>query len=213
MPVVPFIPLIAGGVKAATGIYGSKKQQRGNDRALAAEERALLRQEKLDSETAAEQKLQWESDEKFRRDQFAASEETRIFQRGLDTYDQELQVAREARKTPYRQASRQSLGRLGEVLGLDFDQGYAVANPEWSRPNYHESDRAQATAARAGASAPPQGRQNVGITMGGALSKDRPGTLTPGRNATDTSYSPVNQIKKMRKQFQHQPIPGLPRGF
>lgn len=118
------MPLWAGiGGKATDtlfGIYANKKQQQGNREALAyqqakdaeamAYEREQMAEQKrqFDMQQAAA-KAQWDAQQKFQQDQFAASEEERL-------YNRRLQDEKEARRAPYRAASLDALNRLPDIL-------------------------------------------------------------------------------------------------
>ena len=101
-------------------LYGANKAQGANREALAAQMAAqtqaeILAREQLAEEkrqfelTRSEQAAQWAADQKFKADQFAASEEERL-------YDRRLRDEKEARLGPYREASAAALGRLPGVI-------------------------------------------------------------------------------------------------
>ena len=167
--------LAAGGAQA----YGAHRQGQASTRASAAtttanaealrfeREQAAADQRRFDAEQTAKRE-QWAADEAFRQNQYRASEEDRLFQRML--LEQQ-----EARRAPFREASRQALGRVGDILGIRFDT--AVRPP---------------LVAAAG----------TPLAAGGApVSSARPRPMLPGpvtadprgaaRPATEASYAPV----------------------
>lgn len=66
----------------------------------------------------AESQRQWEADQKFKADQFAASEQDRMRRQQLEDYNLQLTKESEARKAPRRAASAGALLRLQDLLRL-----------------------------------------------------------------------------------------------
>ncbi len=188
---------IAGIASGIGAIAGSRSASSASKRATEAEERGLDQQLALERERDVESRRQWDADQVFQQREFEAAEEARMFQRRLDTYNQELVAAREARRTPYRAASRAAMGRLGDVLGLEFDIGDAVASPGWETgdagvaPTGAASDVVATGASRLQPGAPR--------TMGQVLGMDPAQAQTRTGDATGLSYSPVNQVRQMRR--------------
>ena len=190
--------IIGSAVSGGATVHGARKQAQASREALRSEERSTAAAEQLERENAAEDRRRWEIEEAQRAEEFAATEEERLFRRRLDEYNIELAAAREARQAPYRAARRAAMGRLGDVLGLDFDMGDPVAGPVWpggDGSGAMPTTTAGATAVTpAGMRAPQQPR-----TLGQVLGMD-PGTRTLSRPATDLSYSPVNQVRALRRR-------------
>jgi uncharacterized protein YhaN len=101
-------------------IYASHKQSSANRDALAAQERSDMRAQQIEADNRAEQKrqfdlqqaqlkAQWDAQQKFEADRFAASEEERLHTR-------QLSDEREARRAPYRAASAAALERLPGLI-------------------------------------------------------------------------------------------------
>lgn len=114
--------LKAGEIAAGTfgNIYGARKNQTANREALAAQQASTDQAMMFEREQMAEAKrqfdiqqsqlrAQWERDQAMQAQQFAATEDERLYQR-------KLLEDRETRRAPYRQASADALGRLPGIL-------------------------------------------------------------------------------------------------
>ena len=146
---------------------------------------------KLERDQMAEDKRRWEIDEAFRKQQWSASEETRLYELALSRYGQELLVARDARAQPYRRASRSALIRLGDILGIDFDPGELVDSPVWRGGGLSGASGADLPLPAGNATQAPSGMR-PGMTTGEMLRmSDRAVNDAP---STEASYSPVNPV-------------------
>jgi hypothetical protein len=132
----------AVGAAIATGLFSGGAAIAGNKAASSASGRAerfereqFQRQMALERERDIEAKRQWEALQEANRLKFESDQNARIYQRALDNYNQEARIAHGARRTPYRAISREAVGRLGQILGMDIDVGSAVPNPTWRRPD------------------------------------------------------------------------------
>jgi len=182
MPVaIPIAMVAAGAIAGGASVYGARQQGRSSQRAGEIQERsntAALDYERqqaeedkrrFEEEQAAKQK-QFDADEAFRQNQWKASEEDRLFHRML--LEQQ-----EARRAPYRAASRAALQRIGDMLGIHFDS--SVQAP---------------TIAAAGAGTP-----TGAVAMPSSASRvynpstPQPSSPTIAGPATQVSYAPVLQ--------------------
>lgn len=119
MPVFSLAPAAATafwgavGTGAATGasLYGAHKQSQSANRAQQIQSNTDAETIRLERERDAEAKRQWDTEQAFQQQQFAAQEDDRLFNR-------RLLEQRDARAEPYRQASAAAVGRLGQMLGL-----------------------------------------------------------------------------------------------
>ena len=182
---------IGAGVDAATSIYGAHKAGSAEERALKSQEDATADAMELERDQMAEDKRRWDRDEAFRAEQWAASEEDRLFRLALDRYQQELLVARDARAQPYREASRAAMGRLGDILGIDFDPGELVNSPVWRGGGLSGAHGADLPLPAANATQSPS-VPRPGMTTGDVLNwQPRAVNDAP---ATAVSYAPVNPV-------------------
>ena len=155
--IIPFIPLITAGIGAGTHYAGARSASRSNRRAMASQERGIQDQLRFEEDKEktrraeydreqAESRTRWEAEERARAETFAASEEDRLFRRGLDERRVRLEDEQEARRVPYRQASQQALKRLGDLIGLN---GRPAPTPWLSSSNAGRAPRPPRTMADA----------------------------------------------------------------
>lgn len=149
--------LIGGAGAAVATVASSRSQSGANRRATATQargtadtlaferEREATRRAEYDREQA-ESRTRWEAEERGRAETFVASEEDRLFRRGLDERRVRLEDEQEARRVPYRQASQQALKRLGDLIGLN---GRPAPTPWLSSSNAGRAPRPPRTMADA----------------------------------------------------------------
>jgi hypothetical protein len=117
---IPWGSVASQGANTLFGIYANRQMSSANRDALAYQERANAEAMAFEREQMAESRRQFDqqqaaaerahaADERFRGEQFASTEEERLYRRRLED-------EREARRAPYRQASLEALGRLPGVL-------------------------------------------------------------------------------------------------
>lgn len=113
MPAAILVPAlataIAGGTAAAASVYGAKKQSSSNKDAAASSERSTA--------AAIEEQKRQDADAKK---QFEA---TQAFEQQKWNQQQQVLATQEARKDPYRTASRAALLHLNDLLGFDLGRG------------------------------------------------------------------------------------------
>lgn len=115
---------IGRGIDAGANIYGANRANAASNRAAAAAERGAEAELAFLREQEAERRRQWEADQAFQAQKFAADEEERAFNRRIAEaaeadrgVDRRLREERETRLAPYRAASADALGRIGTILG------------------------------------------------------------------------------------------------
>jgi hypothetical protein len=135
MPQAVGIAIVKGLASGGAAVFGSSQAAASSRRSDRIQQQALWQQQDLERKRIAEDKLRWEAEQKAQGLQFADDQNARIYQRALDNYNQEARIAHGARRTPYRAISREAVGRLGQILGMDIDVGSAVENPTWRRPD------------------------------------------------------------------------------
>lgn len=117
---IPWMAVGSKGVDTLFGVYANRQQMKGNREALAYQRQADERAMQIEADERAEMKRQfdiqqaqlqrqWEAQQKFEADKFAASEEERL-------YSRRLQDEKEARRAPYRAASAAALDRIGGII-------------------------------------------------------------------------------------------------
>lgn len=120
MSSIPWWNVASKGVDTLFGIYSNRQQSRANRDALAYQERQNMRAEGLDRDAEAQRheeflaqqaalKQQWDAMQKFEADKWAASEDERLYDRGLKD-------AREARLAPRRALAADALQRIPGLL-------------------------------------------------------------------------------------------------
>ena len=135
MPVEVGAAIATGLFSGGSAVIGSSQAAASSRRSDRIQQQALWRQEDLERKRIAEDKLRWEAEQKAQGLKFEDDQNARIYQRALDNYNQEARIAHGTRPTPYRAISREAVGRLGQILGMDIDVGSAVPNPTWRRPD------------------------------------------------------------------------------
>lgn len=127
--------VIGAGINAGASIYGANRQNAANNRAAQASERGAESELAFLREQEAERRRQWEADQQFQAQKWAADEEERAFRRRIAESDEADRVLvrqreqeRETRRAPYRAASEAALGRLGTLLS---GQGHT----QWRSPS------------------------------------------------------------------------------
>jgi len=101
----------AAAVTAGATIAGSMASRSASNRATAASERGTMAALAEERARREEERAQWEANQAFEREKFAATEEERLNKRRLED-------EREVRRAPYRQAGHAALGNLGKILGF-----------------------------------------------------------------------------------------------
>ena len=185
-------PIVSTGIEVAGSLYGSHKAGQASDKALAFDRESFDAQMELERQRDAEKFRQWKADEEFRRREFDATEGQRLYDRSLSEYDQQLRMAQEARRGPYRQARRQAMGRLGDLLGIPFDLGQMVTSPTWSPPDGDGG---------AWAPLPDVESQTMGDLLGLTGKK-----AVPRGDATTASYTPV--VERRRRPMERLRLEG-----
>lgn len=109
--------VIGAGINAGFQYAGNRAQAGAANRAAATSDRAAADALAYQRERDAELRAQWEAEQKFRADQWAAQEEERRFARADAERRQRLEDEADRRREPYRQASAAALGRLGDLIG------------------------------------------------------------------------------------------------
>lgn len=115
------------GLQGFSAISGNRSNNRALDKQIGMQERQIAAQLQADAEARAEAKRQFDANQANEARRMAAEDEERGFartereaaQRDRD-YSRQLVEQREARRAPYRAASRAALGRLGDFLGVRF---------------------------------------------------------------------------------------------
>lgn len=186
MPAAVAVPLITAAVGAGATAYGARSAGKSARRAQDIQTRTDDQTLQFEREREVEARRQWEAQQAFQAQQFAAQEDERRWQRQQQEYQQRLIEEREARQAPYRAASQQALGRLGDILGLSFN----APSPSTGRP---------VSGAAAGTPARPMdgGRQ--------MLSSRPPVVSGPMTRATEPSYMPVNPRPMTTGDFLNMP--------
>lgn len=113
MPAAVLIPAIAtavaGGTAAAASIHGSNVQSKDNRLAAAASEKANTAALEEQRRQDAQAKAQFDQQQKQQADQW--------------NQQQQVLAVQDARKDPYRQASRAALLHLSDLLGINIGSG------------------------------------------------------------------------------------------
>ena len=126
-------PLVAAAAIAAGGaLIGGKMQSNANRRATQSQERISTTALDYERERDAELRRQWEAQEAFQRQQFAAQEEERAFVRQRAEYQDQLLREREARQAPYRRAAQGAITKLSDLLGIQVAQPSSLTAPRMS---------------------------------------------------------------------------------
>jgi hypothetical protein len=107
----PAVGLAIGGIAGAIGTgVAAKTASNATKRASTTQQKANDDALQMERERDAEARRQWDADQAFKKAQWEAQEEERLYsRRRLDE--------RDARAQPYRDASVAALGRLPDLLG------------------------------------------------------------------------------------------------
>jgi hypothetical protein len=174
--------LIAGAGATGAGVTGSILQSRSERGARAdqrATDQAVLAQQRSRDQAAERQVYQ----DNLREEQILkAEEEERAYRRGITDREQARIDEYEARQVPYRRARSAALGRLGDILGIDFSGRIAGEGGQGrSRPDIATVDARVAGVGRQAALESAQEGAQERLTA----------AIPRRRLATSQSYDPV----------------------
>jgi len=131
--------IIAGAASGGSAVYGARRAGQSADRAARYTADADRRAEEIERRREEEDRRRWEAQQDFERRRFEATEEDRIYRRGLEE-------ARERRAEPYRQASAAALAKMSDLIGLNGRR----APQRWSSPSQFGRGGAMGDLARGG---------------------------------------------------------------